>query len=360
MKNLFNYIKLYPLFFNRRSFSEAAFFLTRGRTRAPFSVNFQITDKCNLRCKACSFFSEGRVVRPASGEADFESLRKFLITISKYNPVVSFGGGEPFARSDFLEILKTAKKECGLRTVVITNGTLFSDAAINTIVKLKLIDYLVVSVHNLYGKHDEIVGKEGAFEAVLGNIRKFTALRGIDLIVSTVLMEENARDLENLAGFFLGEGVKKIKIEHQNFLTGSEYGALDKNSDFCPGTFVKKAPFGDSFIRDAWDSLERIKEKYPQVIIKPGLSRDEFYRWYGEGAFSGPGIRAGAGKCHFTKHSFFVDPQGKIIPCQYFNKCVLGKIGEDDPYFLWGSAGYRKTRKAIERGSFAMCSRCCK
>jgi len=353
MKNLFNYIKLYPSFFNWKIFSEGAFFSAWGHTRAPFSVNFQITDKCNLKCKACSFFGSGERSSSCANEADLESIRNFLLSISKYKPVVSFGGGEPFARGDFLEILKTAKKECGLKTIVITNGTLLGDETINIISGSKLTDYLVISLYNLYEKHDEIVGVKGAFEKTLGNIRKLVKLRGVELIVSTVLMEENARDLERFAGFFLNEGVKKIKIEHQNFITEKEHEAFNGSAVFCPGTFIKKGRFDEQFIKEAWDVLGRIRKAYPSVFVKPPLSRKEFYGWYGADP-------AAAGKCHFIKHSFFISPRGQIIPCQYFNNCVLGQIGRDDPIRLWNSMNYRKAREIIERGSFAMCSRCCK
>jgi MoaA/NifB/PqqE/SkfB family radical SAM enzyme len=153
--------------------------------------------------------------------------------------------------------------------------------------------------------------------------------------------------------------VKKIKIEHQNFITEKEYEAFDSDSVFCPGTLIRKDRFGDLFIEEAWDILERVKRRYSGVVVKPALSKDEFYKWYGYGSTEGE-CSINPGKCHFVKHSFFIDPRGKIIPCQYFNKYVLGEIGKDDLYRLWRSAKYQKARREIGRGSFSVCSRCCK
>ena len=45
---------------------------------------------------------------------------------------VNFGGGEPFLRDDFLEILRYAHHH-GITTCVSTNGTLLDDALVDAL-----------------------------------------------------------------------------------------------------------------------------------------------------------------------------------------------------------------------------------
>lgn len=357
-RDLLNYTVLYPDIFSERLVWQLPFFFFRKHTPVPFTVNFLITERCNLNCKMCSFYGH-ESYPPEGGEADFELIKKILMDVKRFKPVVSFGGGEPFVREDFLDILKVAKHDCGLKTVVITNGVLLSDKIIETIESLGLIDRLVISVYGLFEKHDEITGVEGSFDELLFNTRRLLKKPNTKLIVSTVLMEENAYFLDALAGFFLDEGVEKVKIEHLNFLTEKECRLSTSNAQFLPYTFTRENALEKEFIKEAWDILLYLKKKYrSRLIVKPYLSRRQFRDWYGKD-FTGDHSSRFAG-CYFIRHSLFINSRGQIIPCQFFRNCIVGDTRDKNILDVWNSKKYDNIRRAVNNSNFPVCFRCCK
>ncbi len=74
--------------------------------RAPVNVTWEITEACNLDCAHC-LSAELRAER--RGELDFDQCRALLDELARMQVFqINFGGGEPFLRDDFLEILRYA------------------------------------------------------------------------------------------------------------------------------------------------------------------------------------------------------------------------------------------------------------
>jgi MoaA/NifB/PqqE/SkfB family radical SAM enzyme len=98
----------------------------------PFEVDFEILSSCNLRCKYC-------YAQPFSGETPTEKELEFLFskTRKEADPFkVTIEGGEPFLRSDILEILSMAKGYFG-NVGVVTNGTLLHKLSRSDLHELK-------------------------------------------------------------------------------------------------------------------------------------------------------------------------------------------------------------------------------
>ncbi len=359
IRTLLNYIILYPKLITLKSIYRLSLLLFgKNYISEPLTINFLITHRCNLKCKMCSFFGR-KTYETKERDIEFEDVRKILMSSKKIKPIISFGGGEPFLREDFIDILKFAKHECNLKVVVITNGSLLTDKIIKTIDKLNLIDYFIISIHGLFNLHDEIVGLKGAFDRVVSNIRKFSKKLKSKVIVSSVLMRENIFFFDDFIRFFLNEGIKKIKIEHLNFLTEEETNLYQKENIFLPFTFIRKDLFEKEFIEKAWYTLVNLKRKYrSKLIIKPPLSRKQFYEWYEKKI--GNSNEFYRLRCVFIKHSLFIDPQGEVIPCQFLRNCKIGNTKNNDLLKLWNSAIYKNIRKIINKSNFPVCFRCCK
>ena len=101
--------------------------------RAPVNVTWEITEACNLDCAHC--LSSGlRAER--RGELDLGQCRALLDELARMQVFqVNFGGGEPFLRADFLEILHCAHDH-GITTCVSTNGTVLDDALVDALLEL--------------------------------------------------------------------------------------------------------------------------------------------------------------------------------------------------------------------------------
>ena len=81
---------------------------------------------------------------------------------------VNFGGGEPFLRDDFLEILRYAHDR-GITTCVSTNGTLLDDALVDALLEMAPV-YLQVSLDGACAETNDAIRGRGTFERILAGI----------------------------------------------------------------------------------------------------------------------------------------------------------------------------------------------
>src|SRR5512140_1777136 len=87
---------------------------------APLIVWLEVTRACNLRCRHC--FVSAR--RPQPDELSTEQILSLLDELKAQNVFsIVFSGGEPFVRSDFLDIVDYAIR-LGFVVAVVTNGIL--------------------------------------------------------------------------------------------------------------------------------------------------------------------------------------------------------------------------------------------
>ena len=115
--------------------------MARAGLRAPVNVTWEITLKCNLRCAHCL----SAAGTPAENElTPGESLA--LVDQLKGMGVfqVNIGGGEPFIRKSFPDLLAHCHEK-GLVTCVSTNGMLMDDDLARRLGRLKML-YLQVSL----------------------------------------------------------------------------------------------------------------------------------------------------------------------------------------------------------------------
>ncbi len=108
--------------------------LSALRLRAPVNVTWEITEACNLSCSHC--LSAGLRAQ-GQGELDLEQCRALVDELARMQVFqVNFGGGEPFLRDDFLDILDYAQRR-GITTCVSTNGTLLTDALVDALLEMR-------------------------------------------------------------------------------------------------------------------------------------------------------------------------------------------------------------------------------
>ena len=92
--------------------------------RAPVNVTWEITAKCNLQCRHCLSADMRKTI---AAELDFEQCCAFIDELDRMEVFqINFGGGEPFLREDFPDILDYAHSK-GITTCVSTNGTVLDE-----------------------------------------------------------------------------------------------------------------------------------------------------------------------------------------------------------------------------------------
>ena len=129
------------------------------RKRIPLFLSWNITFRCNLRCKYCGSYD---VQRPELDTPEvLEGLDGLWDLGARW---ITFGGGEPLVRNDITEILRHAKQK-GFQVFLSTNGWLLRENA----AVLKWVDNVNLSLDGGREVHDEVRG-EGAFDKTIEGI----------------------------------------------------------------------------------------------------------------------------------------------------------------------------------------------
>lgn len=349
-----NLFSLYPNIWTPRNLWEAAVNRLTGRPAPfPLSVNMVITNVCNLSCKMC-FCSESLM----NGDKILSTgqILNFIQEIKAHGPVIHFGGGEPFSRPDFLEILAKTK-ESALKCLVTTNGSLLTPSIIS---QLRRIAPEVV-IFSLYGPqkiHDEVTQREGAYKKSVENLRGLLKAKNpkTRVIVSSIVLPQNLPFFDAFLEELKPLPIQGLKIEHLNFVTRQEY---DSQINKCSGKFDLRPAdlIREIFDRNFTDQLnllsKKIRKNFPKARFKPALNAKEARSWYGS-------LDKAPGKCSFISHSVFINYNGDIMPCQFLVYCSLGNIQKDSLEEVWKKGIFFQLRKEIKERKPAACKRCCK
>ncbi len=149
-------------------------------------IILDLTTKCNLRCKYCTF-SGHYLYRRTHGNSDmtFETAKKaidFFIEKSKNNqnelsPAITFYGGEPLLRFDLIKDVVELIKTYGLyekyQYSLTTNGILLTDEVLEYFVQNNIS--ILVSLDGGKEQHDRhrVFGNGGGtFDKIMRNLRK--------------------------------------------------------------------------------------------------------------------------------------------------------------------------------------------
>ena len=199
-----------------------------------FGVNphivWEVTRRCNLRCRHCHAFG-GEPSKELSTEEARELIQKLKETGIK---TLVFSGGEPLLRKDIFTLISDATEK-DFNIFIATNGTL-----ITTEVARKLNEYdvgVVIGIDALRAEiHDELRGSRGAWKAMMRGIEnclRYDTYLHFNIVASRMNFEEvpGIIDFGNKIGVFsyfiynfvpLGRGAEMA----ENVLTHDEFCRL--------------------------------------------------------------------------------------------------------------------------------------
>jgi len=305
---------------------------------SPTRIYFELTSKCNLKCKTC-FNSSGKA-KP--NELTTEEVKKTLKGLRKDNVFdIRFSGGEVTLRNDWFELLDYAKK-LGFAVSLNTNGAYNNPKTINQLNSLDL-EQITISLDGNREFHDYIRG-HGNFDKSVKTLNELHK-KGAHLRINTVLTKGSAKDLESildLAGRF---------VEEINFFyirtTGRALGILNQVVSYDElYEFDKK--------------IETLKPKYPHMNILHG-SRVMVQNSIGSNTKSDLGLEMG-GPDGFTRFNLL--PDGSIWPGGYTPhlkpEFYLGNV-KDENYTLlniWRNSPELKEFRKISLELQKKCQSC--
>ena len=157
--------------------------------RAPVNLTWEVSLACNLRCSHC-LSSSGE---PAAGELTTSEALDLVEQLHQARVFqVNFGGGEPFLRHDFEEILD-ACHEKGIMTCISTNGTLLDAARVARLAASRLVA-IQVSLDGASAQTCDAIRGKGVFARAIEAV-KLLAASSIPTSINTVLTAQNAAEI---------------------------------------------------------------------------------------------------------------------------------------------------------------------
>ena len=308
---------------------------TPQKFTTPLFAVWNITGRCNLRCRHCYQSSDPKA--PADELTAEERLAVVDKLAAAYVPMLALAGGEPTICPDLLAVLRRAR-EAGMHTTVATNGVTMTERLAADLAAAG-VKYVEVSLDSADAdRHDAFRGVPGMWERAVRGAKIVVATEGLRLGIAMCVHRGNyheVRDMIELA-ISLGAGC----FAHFNFIPVGR-GVKMVSADITP---------------DQREELLALLNEYMQsgrigvISTAPQLGRVCLTRAAGaEGltvcshAGSGSGVKARVvakylGGCGAGRTYVCIEPNGDVTPCVYLPHRVMGNLrdGELEEIFQGG------------------------
>jgi mycofactocin radical SAM maturase len=291
---------------------------------APVNVTWEVTYACNLSCIHCLSDSGRR----QPDELTTDQCRAVIDQLAAAKVFqFNIGGGEPFMRPDFLDLMDYAHDK-GMVTCISTNGTLI-DAPTAQRLDHRLV-YIQVSLDGATPASNDAVRGKGSFDKVLRALEHLRC-RQIEVSINTVLTRRSYPELDEL-----------VKL-------AAAYGAKLRVSRFRPSGRGKHS----------WSELNVSRQQMADFSQWLGRhlkvsTGDSFFSVATEERRS-----LGLNMCGACKLTCCISPTGGLYPCAFLQEPEFrtGKLPEDDFVTLWHTAAVFNSFRQLEIKSCESCRR---
>ena len=157
--------------------------------RSPVNLTWEVSLACNLRCSHC-LSSSGEAAKDEMSTAEALDLVEQLYQARVFQ--INFGGGEPFMRPDFEQILDACHGR-GIMTCISTNGTLLTSERVERLARSRQVA-IQVSMDGSCRETCDAIRGAGVFEAATAAVKLLAATR-IPTSINTVLTAQNAPEI---------------------------------------------------------------------------------------------------------------------------------------------------------------------
>lgn len=318
--------------------------------RTPREVAVDITSRCNLRCRYCSFFGGTPLV---SADLTTVDWTRFFDECGRAGVMrLTIGGGEPFIREDLRELLESIVRN-RMRFTLLSNGGLVDDRIAAFIAGTGRCDQVQVSVDGARARTHDVCRGAGAFAGAMRGLRTLRR-NHVPVAVRVTIHRHNVDELEETVRFLLEEqGIPEISTNAAGYL-GS-----------CRSSAAEILLTREQRVQ-AMVCLRALCEQFPgRISAQAGpLAEDRLWadmeraRLRGAGPFPGGGRLSGCG-CFSSCIS--VRPDGVYVPCAMLPVLELGRVNRDAMHEVWLSSPALqrlRQRSTIALASFAECVDC--
>ena len=305
----------------------SSFYATRISGRpiqwgAPFTISFEPTTACNLRCPECPSGLRSFTRPTGNLKGDF-----FRSTIDELHQellyLIFYFQGEPYINPEFLDMVKYAREK-GIYTITSTNGHFLNDENAQKTIASGL-DRLIISV-------------DGSTQEVYESYRKAGKLKNV---------LEGARNVVRWK--------KKLKSKTPHIIF--QFLVVKPNEHQIPDIYQLAEEIG----------VDEVKLKTAQVYDyedgNPLIPTDERYSRYYQKADGKYAVKNKLlNHCWKLWHSCVITWNGVVVPC-CFDKDADHRLGDLQTHSfkeIWQGEVYQKFRKDLLQGrdKIDICTNC--
>ncbi|WP_346877328.1 polysaccharide pyruvyl transferase family protein [Clostridium sp. UBA5712] len=262
--------------------------------RKPTVINFPITNVCNCRCKMCNVWKDEHKEKELLTTEEIQSI--FSNKLFSNLKHVGLSGGEPFTRTDIVEVVKAILDGC--KTVesvsIISNGTL-KDRILKSYPKIVELCRsrgvnvsISFSIDGVGELHDKVRRRKGTF-AQLEELLNELKVNNIKYNLCATVVKDNVDGLMDLLNY------AKNRDVHISFRVAAQIKRLYNDSiveEFCldADQRCKTAKFLESLYRYYEKSL--VKRLFYKSLIDQlvnGKKRTSGCVWKNQGVSLDPG-----------------------------------------------------------------------
>jgi mycofactocin radical SAM maturase len=260
--------------------------MARKGMRAPVNVTWEITLKCNMHCVHC-LSDAGQTAEDELSTQECRDLVDQITALDVFQ--INVGGGEPFIRDDFLDLLTYAHDK-GLVTCVSTNGMLIDQALAGRLSRFTML-YLQVSLDGATAEVNDATRGKGTYKKIIDALDCLASAR-VPFSINTVLTRLNYPQLKDL---------RKLAKTYQADLRVSRF-----------------RPSGRGKESKSWLGPDREQqEAFTDWLNKHDLVRtgDSFFCLTSENR-----RRKGLDMCGAAKMTCCISPSGNVYPCAFLQE----------------------------------------
>ncbi|OYD13871.1 hypothetical protein CH333_09670 [candidate division WOR-3 bacterium JGI_Cruoil_03_44_89] len=294
----------------------------------PMMVVWNFTYKCNLRCKHC-YEDAGMLMKGSPNELTTEEKFKVVDDLASNDiPTIFFSGGEPIIKRDFWDVAKYAKEK-GMYLSIASNGTLFTKGMAK---KAKDIGfgYIAISLDaSTPKKHDEFRGVPGMWKRSVEGIRNCLDA-GITTCIQYTFTRNNADELPKMLK--LREKLGAYKLIVYNYVPvgrGSfEMDPTPEQREEAYKVMYDELEAGHQVVASTAPQMGRYCKEYNAdtvILSHYGSAKNKEL-----GAIAEIIGGCGAGRAYCA-----IQPDGKITPCVYMPKLVVGDLRKQSFKEIW-------------------------
>ncbi len=309
--------------------------------KTPTSIVFFITGRCNLRCKHCFYWKE---LNQKKTELNLNQIKK--ITNSFRNSYgILLTGGEPFLRTDFLDICKILNRK--FKSVRVATNAFLPENIYNTVKdtlnQCKFSDFRVqISIDGPEEIHNKIRGLNSSFKNAIQTLKMLKKLekdfKNFKVEVGITVSKVNYKHVEDLIKYLL-----RFRVPIDFLLTrGCNYGVYGLSKDISTQINPKEAVF---------ISIKELESFYKNIVKLNDNSDYKFLTKYHqlllEYSIYMLKNKKKIVKCYAGKVDGVIYEDGAVSLCELTKP--IGNLAETnyDFYKLWNSKKANVMREKI-------------